>query len=98
MKYVTCLNCGWVHFEQSLKDVISWELEWEEHAKSMSDDTLSKFGITRDRLPTIEDNYLRCHGCNGSYLNFSDSLSDELPNGSTVSGILAREHKFKRKP
>lgn len=95
-KYVSCSSCNWVHFEVSLDYCLKWEKDWAVYFDSITPEVRGFFGLT-DSPPKIEDSYLRCHRCNGSYKNFKE-LTDysKFPNGSTISPILNRNEEVVR--
>lgn len=96
MNYVTCNKCNWVSFEVSLEYVHSWEQDWVKYGQEWDEERLAMYGVTKNNLPTIEKEYLKCHRCGNSYKDFRDTLPGEEPCGSTVSGLLARKYDFKR--
>ena len=95
MNTVTCLACGWVHFQVGLDYVIKWEKDWEIYWATLDDEDRDLFG-SKDGPPRIEKNYLNCMSCNGSHKNFRDSRESDCKGGSTVNPILSRDFDFDR--
>ncbi len=93
MKYVTCKDCGWVHFEVSLEYAKNWENEWIGHFEDMDVHARDSFGLV-DEPPKIEDTLMNCQRCRASYKNFRDTLPEELPLGSTINPILSRDEDY----
>lgn len=103
MKNVICQNkfldkehCGWVSFQVSLPYCKKWEREWQIYWDSLDEVTRGHFGAEL-RAPKIEDSYLHCHRCGGSYKKFRDATKAESAavSGSTINPILNRNSKYK---
>jgi hypothetical protein len=87
--FVTCLNCGWVHFQVDTAYIDKWEADWKVFWAKSTEETREMYGC-KDAPPTREEEYLKCFNCNGSYKNFRDAREDDCPDGCTIQPILTR--------
>jgi hypothetical protein len=94
-KFLDKEHCGWIHFKVDLPYVLNWEADWNIYWETLDERGRDMFGCVL-RPPRIEDNYLTCNRCGGSYKNFRDATDEEYDKiyGSTISGILDRTVDF----
>ena len=87
MKSVTCLECGWGHFEVSRKFAEKAIIEFNTSFNSLSLED-------RDQLysnkPSSLALYEKCHFCQGPYKNFRDAIEGDIPYGCTMGPIIKR--------
>lgn len=101
-KEVSCLKCGWVHFEYNraeAKNAVRRFNEWYDSQRESVkmnyvplklQDTPSEEINFEDYHSKIE-NYESCVSCGGSYKNFRDTKPKELGGGHTLNPIIPRE-------
>jgi hypothetical protein len=87
MKYVTCLNCGWVHMSVSRAFAEKSVKEFNEYYETLT--KRKKIDYYDGKKSNIKD-YERC-GCGNSYKEFRDSKKGDCPDGCTIGPILDRE-------
>ena len=78
---VSCDNCYWVHFQVSREYAVNQVAEFNAHLSEQ--DRLT-------RTSTVEEGYLSCKRCGGSYKHFHDSFDHEVSFGSTINPVLDR--------
>jgi hypothetical protein len=87
MKFVTCNNCNWVHFEVPRMHAEQDVLRFNEYFMSLSDKERQDFYGDKGADISLYDS---CHRCNGSYKNFRDSVEGDCPIGCTIGPIIDR--------
>jgi hypothetical protein len=99
LKYVSCGNCGWEHYEVSRAEAENGVRRFNEWYDTAPDS--SRLGYLpykeqrkphKDRDYTLGrstlDGYLRCDHCGADYTQFVDGGT--APNGCTIGPILRR--------
>ena len=91
-KSVKCKKCGWIHFSVSLEYCKAWEKDWEVFWATLEERGRDAYGCLSGP-PKIEDTYLTCHCCGGSYKDFTEATEEDRDKvyGSTINPILERE-------
>ena len=86
-KTVTCLKCGWVHFEVSREYAEDEVIKFTCYFNTLTPEQQQDF--YGGRTSKVLD-YEQCMVCGGSYKNFRDSLSNDCPDGCTLNPIIQR--------
>lgn len=82
-QYVTCNQCGWVHFALPAVRVLANVDEFNTWYDCQPDEVQAHYG----GHASIQD-YTQCAFCGGSHRNFRDSLPGDCPDGCTIGPIL----------
>lgn len=92
--YVTCKKCLWIYFRVSYDHAEKEMNDFNRFFYSQTDEVKALYGSK----PSWMLNYDHCGRCGNSYKNFRRALKKEIPNGSTISGILDFKEKVVHKP
>ena len=82
---VTCLNCGWVHFEVSKKYAEDAVSSYNQYVNNLPENMRIE-----TKMASLED-YLYCFRCNGSYKDFRDYKDGDINGVHTIQPIMNRE-------
>lgn len=85
IKYRTCNKCGWVHFSVTRTYAEDQIKEFNDYFQTLSKEDQMLF--YRGNLASISS-YEECFRCGNNYKNFRDSVTSEIPNGSTIQPII----------
>ena len=75
--------------------VTQWVKDWKKHLKEKSTDELEMYGITDGNPPSVEEEFLKCFHCRGSYKYFRDAEDSDVKAGHTIQSILDRKYDWK---
>lgn len=88
-QYLTCNNCGWVHFAYTRQQAHYSINSFNQFYLNAPKETQEMYGgISRI------SHYEHCHRCGGSYKNFREYKEGDCPDGVTMSPIIREENSI----
>lgn len=82
---ITCLNCGWVHFQVSRKQAENEIKRFNEYFEALPMQQQEDFYGGKE---SSIYQYEHCFSCGGSYKNFRDYRTGDCPDGCTLQSII----------
>ena len=88
---LTCLGCGWVHFEVTERDANASVKSYNDWVIGISADDLELWDMTGKERATLRG-YQHCFlcGAENAATNFRPSKDDDCPIGCTLQPIYLR--------
>jgi predicted nucleic acid-binding Zn-ribbon protein len=87
-KLVTCIKCGWVHFQVSRKFAEEGVKSFNNYFYSLPEEKREQYYHNK---PATMKEYSNCFFCNGPYTNFRDFIEGDCPPGVTLQPIIDRD-------